>query len=90
MNFKEWLLIENESRTGTRLGLYPSIYDSLGQYPPLYSTPISADFITYYDIQYGKKGVRDISPGIVDPIDTYTHKINRFTWLNFSKFEKQR
>lgn len=58
MRFKEWLqLNENDQRTGCKVGLYPAIYDSLGQYPPLYNTPTAADFITYFWINYGKKGL---------------------------------
>jgi hypothetical protein len=57
MRFKQWLLDENSSRTGAKLGLYPSLMDALGQYPPLYGTPTSADLITYIYIQFGKKGV---------------------------------
>ena len=53
MEFKEWLLlIENGDRTGAKIGLYPSIMDILGQYPPLWGTPRAADMITYYHINY--------------------------------------
>lgn len=62
MKFKEWL---NEGyATGAKLGLYPPIADALGQYPPLYATPRAADLITYYYMQYGKKGV-DSANGLV-------------------------
>jgi len=58
MRFREWMqLTEDDQRTGCKLGLYPPIYDSLGQYPPLYNTPGCADFITYYYMQFGKKGL---------------------------------
>ena len=39
MRFKNWLLKENATRTGAKLGLYPTINDALGQYPPLYGIP---------------------------------------------------
>lgn len=78
MQFKEWLLKEDDIRTGAKLGLYPSIYDSLGQYPPLYITPASADFITYFGIQYDKKPLKSLKPGFIDPKDTMRNdkKIN--------------
>lgn len=56
MNFKKWLLAENDLRTGAKLGLYPAIVDALGQYTPLYGTPGCADLVTYMYIQYGSKG----------------------------------
>lgn len=57
MRFREWLLqLEDYSRTGAKLGLYPPISDALGQYPPLYATPHSADVITYIDIEFKGKG----------------------------------
>jgi len=72
MHFKRWLLLqENNTRTGAKLGLYPSIYDQLGQYPPLYLTSSAADFVTYYDIKYGKKPLRFLKPGIADPKGMY-------------------
>jgi hypothetical protein len=57
MKFKCWLLAENEFRTGAKLGLYPAIVDSLGQYPPLYGIPKAADLITYIGLMYGKDGI---------------------------------
>lgn len=49
LKFKEWLM---ESNRGAKLGLYPPMADQLGQYPPLYKTTNSADFIYYYDRMY--------------------------------------
>lgn len=69
MNFKQWFLKEDDMRTGAKLGLYPDIVDSLGQYPPLYVTPHAADFVTYYDMEYGKKPLHFLKPGIADPQD---------------------
>lgn len=58
MQFKEFLqLQEDSSRTGAKLGLYPPLDDSLGQYPPLYGIPSAADLITYIDIEFGKRGI---------------------------------
>ena len=31
MRFKNWLLKENATRTGSKLGLYPTTNDALGQ-----------------------------------------------------------
>lgn len=57
MNFKEWLmLVEDTKRSGAKLGLYPDIVDLMGQHPPLYGTPHAADYITYLSIKYGKDG----------------------------------
>jgi hypothetical protein len=68
MRFREWLLNENGTRTGAKLGLYPDLADDVGQYPPLYTTATAADFITYFDIVFGSKGgVKSIKPGIIDP-----------------------
>lgn len=53
--FKDWLMLEFQ-RGRAKLGLYPPMDSVLGQYPPLYVTPRSADFITYYDIEYKGKG----------------------------------
>jgi hypothetical protein len=65
MKFREFLtLTENDNRTGSKLGLYPDLYDVLGQYPPLYCTPGAADFITYYDMNFRAKSRK---PGIIDP-----------------------
>ena len=66
MDFKQFI---ETSRTGAKLGLYPDLADALGQYPPLYVTPSASDFITYFDIEYGKKPLRFRKPGIVDPED---------------------
>jgi len=63
MTFKEFLN-ENSQRTGAKLGLYPTIADALGQYPPLYAIPSAADLITYIDIEFGKKGIES-KKGIV-------------------------
>lgn len=68
LKFRNWLFNEDDMR-GCKLGLYPSLTDSLGQYPPLYMTPISADFIYYYDRQYGKKPLKSLKPGVMDPDD---------------------
>ncbi len=57
MEFKSWLLTEDDFRTGAKLGLYPALVDSLGQYPPLYGIPKAADLITYIGLMYGKDGV---------------------------------
>jgi|GEM_PF-3991613 len=79
MNFREWLLKEDDMR-GAKMGLYPSISDNIGQYPPLYMTPISADFITYYSFVYGKKPIKSRSPGIIDPGDTCRDEPKRAAW----------
>lgn len=78
MRFKTWF---NETyRTGAKLGLYPPLEDALGQYPPLYGTPKSADLITYIDIAYnggepsGKDGI--IRYHDKDPRVSNTH-VNR-------------
>ena len=73
MNFKKWLFQENAQRTGSKLGLYPSIEDALGQYPPLYGIPKSADLITYIDIMYGVNGVPGEN-GIIRYKDGHPHK----------------
>jgi hypothetical protein len=62
MKFKEWLL--EGFGTGAKIGLYPPIADALGQYPPLYVAPRASDFITYFDIAYGKNGL-DSAAGLV-------------------------
>lgn len=66
MDFKEFL---EGSGTGAKLGLYPDLADALGQYPPLYVTPRASDFITYFDIEYGKNPLKFWAPGIVNPED---------------------
>lgn len=65
MRFKEWLLREDDKRTGAKLGLYPSLADSLGQYPPLYIASVAADFVTYFDMHYGKNPLG--KKGIINP-----------------------
>ena len=80
MNFKEWLLLHEDDVRGSKIGLYPSISDNLGQYPPLYVTPISADFITYYSNAYGKKPLKFDKPGVVNHEDTYRNKPARPAW----------
>lgn len=65
MEFKTWL---NENSRGSKIGLYPPIADQLGQYPPLYMTPASADFIYYFGVEY-PKGIKQWKPGIIDPAD---------------------
>lgn len=57
MRFKDWLLSENGTRTGAKIGLYAPIDDALGQYPPLYGTPSAADLITYIDIHFKGKPI---------------------------------
>ena len=66
LNFKEWLILTEGSR-GAKLGLYPPIADQLGQYPPLYMTTGSADFIYYYDRMYPNNGIDDWEKGIINP-----------------------
>ena len=73
MNFKQWLIDENAQRTGAKLGLYPSIEDALGQYPPLYGIPSSADLITYIDIMYGVNNIPGKN-GIIRYKDEHPHK----------------
>lgn len=73
MKFKQWLQNENSSRTGAKLGLYPAISDALGQYPPLYGMPISADLITYIDIMYGVNNIPGEN-GIIRYKDNHPHK----------------
>ena len=73
MKFKQWLLKENAQRTGSKLGLYPSIEDALGQYPPLYGIPSAADLITYIDIMYGVNGIPGKN-GIIRYGDDQPHK----------------
>ena len=81
MGFKRWLVLnEDDMRTGAKLGLYPSISDSLGQYPPLYVTPHAADFVTYYDMQYGKKPLHFSKLGIADPKDLARHDPHKVSW----------
>lgn len=53
-SFKIWL--ENDFRTGAKIGLYAPQSDALGQYPPLYGIPKAADLITYIYLKYGEKG----------------------------------
>lgn len=55
MNFREWLIKEGYS-TGGKIGLYSTIEDAIGQYPPLYATARIPDVITYIDIAYKGKG----------------------------------
>ena len=67
MRFKDWLMNENGTRTGAKLGLYPDLADDVGQYPPLYAVASCADYITYFDMVFGMKGVKSLKPGIIDP-----------------------
>jgi hypothetical protein len=68
MRFQKFFyLTENGTRTGAKLGLYPDLADNVGQYPPLYAVASSADYITYLDIVFGKKGIKSRSPGIIEP-----------------------
>jgi hypothetical protein len=65
MNFKEWLAIQEHSgRTATKLGLYPDLYDVVGQYPPLYAAPIAADYVYYFWKHYGNNPPKTVN-GIV-------------------------
>ena len=80
MNFKKWLLTEDDMRTGARLGLYPSISDALGQYPPLYIVPHCADFLFYYSLEYAKKPLKFIKPGIADSKDMSRHDPHKVSW----------
>ena len=82
MNFKQWFN-ENFNRTGAKLGLYSPIDDAMGQYPPLYASPIAADFITYYNIQYPNGKGLDDSNGIVHYGRDNNMKINKIVWKQF-------
>ncbi len=65
MEFKAWLeLQEHSSRASTRLGLYPDLYDVVGQYPPLYAAPIAADYAYYFWVKYGNNPPKTVN-GIV-------------------------
>lgn len=55
MTFKEFLLLNERSSSGTKLGLYPDLADVVGQYPPLYSSASKADY-NYYYFTYFKGG----------------------------------
>jgi hypothetical protein len=80
MEFKQWLLQEDDMRSGAKLGLYPSLVDSIGQYPPLYVASVAADFITYYGIEYGKKPLKFIKPGFAEPKDLARHDAQKKIW----------
>jgi hypothetical protein len=47
--WKFWRLVE-DSRAGTKSGLYPLGYDGIGNYPPAYLIPTAADALYYLDI----------------------------------------
>jgi hypothetical protein len=64
---------ENDFRTGAKIGLYPDIYDALGQYPPLYGIPKAADLVTYIFAKYGKSGPPMKSPGLFDSTAKRSH-----------------
>lgn len=72
MKFKDWLHTEGY-RTGAKLGLYPSLDDAIGQFPPLYAAARVADFITYFDIMYGAKAALGKN-GIIRYKDGHPHK----------------
>jgi hypothetical protein len=51
MNFDQFLDLVNEnSRAGTKTGLYPLGYDGIGNYPPAYLMPSAADTLYYLSI----------------------------------------
>lgn len=78
LNFKKWLL--TEGGRGNKLGLYPPLADELGQYPPAYITPVSADFIYYYDKMF-HTGIKDWGKGIVDPEElAHDTPIDKTSW----------
>jgi len=54
MDFKEWYL--ESTRTPFKVGLYPDLYDFVGQYPPLYGMPIAADYLYYFTTYFGPEG----------------------------------
>ena len=64
MNFKQWLLLQENSKSPYKLGLYPDLYDVVGQYPPLYNSPRAADYITYAVNYFGKTGAPPGKNGI--------------------------
>jgi hypothetical protein len=69
LNFKDWLA-EN-TKTTYKLGLYPDLYDVIGQYPPLYNTPRCADFIYYSWKKYGPTCSPPSKNGIVTVPDMH-------------------
>jgi hypothetical protein len=73
-----WTWLENDFRTGAKLGNYPDIVDALGQYPPLYGTPKAADLITYLYLVYGEKGP-DVVGGLYLPHNVQVPSDDGFT-----------
>ena len=57
-----WL---GESLSQFKIGLYPDLYDIVGQYPPLWGTPRSADYIYYVTKYFGPTGSPPSKNGIV-------------------------
>lgn len=50
ISFDQFLSRLNEGRAGSKTGLYPLGYDGIGNYPPAYMMPTSADTLYYLSI----------------------------------------
>ena len=86
MEFKNWISLQEGYDTYCKLGLYPPIADALGQYPPLYATAKSPDFITYFHIEFDKNFSGDVEPSELPQkngfINYHKHPKRKFNFVH--------
>lgn len=77
ISFFEYLSIINEGKTSGKTGLYPLGYGGIGNYPPEYAIPGSADAIYYISADDRLQHVWEKEPFKIDhlkPIPIWTKK----------------
>jgi hypothetical protein len=77
LKFYEYIKVINEGATFGKTGLYPLGYQGVGQYPPAYLMPASADAIYYISMDDRLQKIWEKEPFKIDhlkPTPIWTHR----------------
>lgn len=77
ISFYQYLNVLNEGATFGKTGLYPLSYQGVGQYPPAYLIPASADAVYYISMDDRLQKIWEKEPFKIDhlkPTPIWTHK----------------
>jgi hypothetical protein len=77
LSFYDFVQLLNEGKTAGKTGLYPLGYGGIGNYPPEYLIPQSADAIYYISADERLQKIWEKEPFKIDhlkPVPLWTHK----------------